>query len=326
MKKDNIFHFFSISLKKIKRSFNLNDFLIFLFFLLISSSLWFLHSLRKNYETTIRIPVKFEHLPQGFIQSNELPENIKVVISGRGTSLMNYKLGKSFFPITIDYTEYLESKSLATASLKPVVQQQLNVGTEILEIKPDSLFFVFHRMKYKTVPVKLSGKIELERQYSLCDSVVVEPKEVIVYAPENVLDTLQYAYTLPFTIPNVKDTLSMKMGLMPFPDVEYSDPEISILVKTEIYTEKSLQVPIFVDNLPADMNLRIFPSYVDLSFHVGVSQYDKIEASSFYVSVDYKDISKFEKSLPVKLKGIPKRVFHVQIKQKSVDFLVEAKK
>lgn len=304
----------------------MKDFLIFLFFLFVSSSLWSLHALRKDYETVIQIPLKYENLPQGYVQSEKLPDKLRITITDRGTSLLNYRLGKFFFPISIDMSDYVDSKVAVTSTMKSLIQRHLNTGTQIVSIKPDSLIFKFHKLKYKKVPVKIIGKIDLERQYTLCDSIVVNPREVTIYAPENMLDTISFAYTEPVNFLHVKDTLSQKVNLVAMPNVEYSESEILVEVKTEMYTEKMLQVPIYVENLPDGLNLRIFPSYVDLSFYVGISRYEKVDASSFFVSVDYNDISGENRKLPIKLKGVPNRVFHIQLKQKNVDYLVEDKK
>jgi hypothetical protein len=50
-------------IKKIKQFLTTRDFLVFLLFLGISTALWTLQALRKNYEMTVEMPIAYTNLP-----------------------------------------------------------------------------------------------------------------------------------------------------------------------------------------------------------------------------------------------------------------------
>lgn len=326
LKKDQIVRSFGKYMKKIEESFSWRDSLVFLFFLFVSSSLWFIRTLRKDLDTEVKIPLAYVNMPKGYVQTLELPEAIEVKVSDRGTSVLAMLIGRRFKPVEIDLREFVHKRTMVTSSLADEVQLRLNSTTVIRGFYPDSIHFRILKLEEKTVPVRLEGGVELERQYMLCDSLELSPKEVKVYAPKSVLDTIKFAPTEEVFFSEVKDTLLANVRLLAQPGISYSHDEVQLRVATEPYTEKTIEVPICVENLPKDLNLRLFPSYVDLAFYVGISCYDKVDASSFSLVVDYKDVAEKNASkLKVKMKYNPKGTFHLTMKQSEVEYLVEAK-
>lgn len=86
--------------KKIK-DFLLSDksreFLIFLFFFLIAGGFWLLQTLNNDYEAEFSIPVRVKDLPNNVVLTSEPPSELRVRVKDKGTVLLNYMLGKSFF-------------------------------------------------------------------------------------------------------------------------------------------------------------------------------------------------------------------------------------
>lgn len=325
IKKDQIVGSFLNYVKKTRESFSWKDFLVFLFFLLVSASLWFIRTLRKDIDTEIKIPLVYVNMPAGYVQTLDLPEYIEVRVSDRGTSILGMLIGKRFEPIPVDMRQFVRRRTMVTSSLADEVQARLNTTSVIRGFYPDSIHFRMQKLEEKRVPVRFAGSVEIERQYMLCDSIELSPKEVMVYAPRSVLDTISFARTKEILIEGVRDTFVGKVPMAEWKGVSYSVDEVEVRVNTEQYTEKKLEVPIYVENLPDGLNLRLFPSSVDLSFFVGLSLYDKVDASSFSLSVDYNDVLANSKKLNVKVDYSPKGTFRLNLKPTEVEFLVEAK-
>lgn len=49
------------------------------------------------YQTEFKIPVRLKNVPKEVVMTSELPNEIKVKVEDRGTVLLNYMLGKTFF-------------------------------------------------------------------------------------------------------------------------------------------------------------------------------------------------------------------------------------
>ncbi len=327
-KKEHIIDVFFRKIQHIKRFLTSKDLFIFLFFLVISTGLWGLHAMRKTYETIIQIPVTYENFPLGYVQTGELPEKLKITVSDRGNVLVNYRTAKRFSPVLFNMEELpKEEAEIATKALEPAILKQLNASTQIIKIDPEYLHFKFVQLKKKTLPVKLDRRIELAQQYTLSDTIVIEPFQVEVYAPENILDTMQFACTDPLVLTGLKDTVRQTVKMQEIKDIAYSSPSVNVTVKSELYTEKTVEVPVIITNVPSQYILRIFPSVVNVSFQLGVSLYDKVNASSFNLAVDYRNLLNENslRKLPVEIKKQPDKIFNVRINPKHVDYLIEEK-
>ncbi len=327
-RKEQIIDVFFRKIQRMKRFLTSKDLFIFLFFLLISTGLWGLHAMRKTYETVIQIPITYEDFPLGYVQTAELPEKLRITVSDRGNVLLNYRMTRRFTPISFNLEEPLANEmTISTKTLETAIQKQLNASTQIVRIRPDALHFTFVELQKKTLPVKLDDRTVLAQQYIKSDTIEINPGRIEVYAPKNILDTLQFAYTEPLIIKELKDTVQKTVKMKEIKDMAYSSPAVNVTIKTEPYTEKIVEVPVTSINVPEQYILRIFPSVVNVSFQLGVSLYDKVNASSFVVAVDYNETlnESSQRKLPVEIKKQPDKIFNVRINPKRVDYLVEEK-
>ena len=321
-KKDHIIDVFFRKLQYIKRFLTSKDLFVFLFFLAISTAVWGLHAMRKTYETVIQIPVIYENLPAGYVQTEKLPEKLKITVADRGNLLLSYRTTKRFSPIPVNIQDFQKAKlEISTKTLEPAIIKQLNATTQILNITLDLLRFKLARLKNKILPVKLDQRIDMAQQHTLSGPVEITPGKVTVHAPENILDTMQFAYTEPLILTNFKDTLRQSVKLKQIKEIAYSSPSVTVTVKAELYTERTVEVPLSTTNVPSGHTLRIFPPVVSVSFQMGVSLYNKINASSFVLAVDYDKTNR--KKLPVEIKKQPEKIFNIRINPQYVDYLIE---
>ena len=87
------------------------EFLIFLFFAFVSFCFWLLQVLNDDYETELTISLRMKNVPENVVLTSELPSDLKVGVKDRGTVLFNYIVGQTFYPLTIDFEEYIEKGS-----------------------------------------------------------------------------------------------------------------------------------------------------------------------------------------------------------------------
>ena len=74
------------------------EFFIFLFFFFMAGGFWLLQTLNNDYETNFSIPVKLKNIPDDVVITSEPASEIRVRVKDKGTVLLNYMLGKSFYP------------------------------------------------------------------------------------------------------------------------------------------------------------------------------------------------------------------------------------
>lgn len=302
------------------------EFLIFLFFVFVSFSFWLLQVLNDDYETELAIPVKMKNVPENVVMTSELPSEIRIGVKDRGTVLVNYMLGQTFYPVVIDFTEFAYKGNhvqIPSSLLTKRIIGQLNQSTKVSAVKPDTLEFIYTQGKGKKVPVKLQGEVKAERQYYISD-ILYSPDSVMVYAPRDILDTLTTAYTQLVMIDNVSDTIRRRLNMMPIKGARFVPDHNDVSVMVDIYSEKTLEVPVRGIGFPKDKVLRTFPSKVQVSFQVGLKHFKDVQSDDFTVEVDYKDLvnGTNEKCTPV-LNVLSPYVNHARMNLEEIDFIIE---
>ena len=304
------------------------EFLVFLLFVFLSSSFWLLLVLNDEYETEVTIPFRMKNVPENVVLTSELPQELKVGVKDRGTVLVNYLLGQTFYPVTIDFEDYADRGNqvrFLSRSLDKRISSQFNQSTKLLSVKPDTLELIYTRAKAKKVPVRLRGEVKAERQFYISD-IVYSPDSVMVYAPNEILDTITAAYTENLYLEQVADTTHRRVNLKPVKGARFTPSYNDVTFYVDIYSEKSVEVPVTGVNFPDDKTLRTFPSKVQVTFQVGLSQFKHVTEEDFKVVVDYNTLEgNGNEKCKLHLLEIPANVFHTRINPKEIDYIIEQK-
>ncbi|WP_294617481.1 CdaR family protein [uncultured Bacteroides sp.] len=302
------------------------EFFVFLFFFFIAGGFWLLQTLNNDYEAEFSIPVRLRGVPNNTVITSEPVSELRIKLKDKGTVLLNYMLGKSFYPVTLNFSDYKAVDNhvrIYASQFEKKILSQLNVSTRLLSMKPDTLEYIYATGKSKLVPVRLSGTVGAGRQYYLSDTIF-SPDSVLAYAPAGVLDTITAVYTQPVKQVDISDTLRLQVPLRAQRGVKFVPASVELMLPVDIYTEKTVEVPLHGVNFPADKVLRAFPSKVQVTFQVGLSHFRQITADDFHIYVSYEELLRLgSDKYTVRLKNIPKGVSQVRFNPEQVDFLIE---
>lgn len=326
MKKEYILIILRRQYKELKRFLTSRDLFLFLFFLGLSFALWALQALRKEYEAVVPMSVEYVNIPADFASNENLQSQIKVTVRGKGTALFGSYIKNQ--KLIIDMERFKGKSYLLTKSIENDAQKILspNSNIEVVRISPDSLHVKMEKLEVKRLPVKLDYSFEYQTGYRLCGDVKIEPEQVDVYAVQAVLDSMDFVWTNPVILKNVKDTIRKSVDLVFSDNVSFETPSVEYIVMTEKYTEKVVEVPITTINLPSGLVLRTFPSSVNITFNVGERYYSKATADKFEAYIDYEELKK-DKSEKAKvfLKSNMEEATDLRSDLTEVDFLLENK-
>lgn len=318
----------SRKIKDFLLSYKSREFLIFLFFFLIASGFWLLQTLNNDYEAEFSIPVRLKDVPNNVVLTSEPPSEVRIKVKDKGTVLMNYMLGKSFFPVNLNFNDYKDQGKnnhvkIYASEFERKIRSQLNVSTRLLAVTPDTLEYIYSTGKSKKVPVKFEGKVTAGRQHYISDTLY-SPDSVLVYAPKKILDTITAAYTQRVELENISDTVKHRAILASVRGAKFVPASVELTFPVDIFTEKTVEVPIHGVNFPADKVLRTFPSKVQITFLVGLSRFRKIKPDNFIINVSYEELLKLgSDKYTVKLKSVPDGISQIRIVPEQVDFLIE---
>lgn len=302
------------------------EFLIFLFFFLIASAFWLIQTLNNDYEKEFSIPIQMKNVPNDVVLTSESSSELRIKLRDKGTVLLNYMLGQSFFPINLNFQDYKMRNNhikIYASEFEKKILNQLAVSTKVLSIKPDTLDYIYSVGKAKLVPVRFRGKVTAGVQHYISDTIY-NPDSVSVYAPVEVLDTITAAYTREDEIENISDTTSRKLSLAPVKGVKFIPGTVEVTFPVDMYTEKTVEVPLRGVNFPAGKVFRAFPSKVQVTFQVGLKRFRSIDSTDFMINVSYEDLlNSGSDKYKVKLKSYPEGIAQIRIVPEQVDFLIE---
>lgn len=302
------------------------EFLIFLFFLVLSGTFWLLMTLNETYEREITIPVRLVDIPDNIMLSSDTTKYVDVTVKDKGYYLLAYTYANKIQTLNVKFSSYAKKDGygvIAASELKNLIYSQLFSSSRIVSVKPDKYEYFYNQGLNKRVPVKLFGRITPGASYYL-SKIQVTPDSIDVYANEDLLDSIKYVNTEKLRILNITDTFSGNVPLRKIRGVKYIPEKVNLSICADILTEESFEVPIVAVNMPEGKKLRTFPSRVTVKFSVGASVFRTISPESFKVEADYNEIiSNPSEKCNIYLRYIPNGVRNAKIDVKTVDYLIE---
>lgn len=300
------------------------EFFLFLFFLFVAAGFWLIQTLDNEYETDITIPVRLKGVPENVVVTSEPVSSVKVHVRDKGTLLFNYRMGKVFTPLNIDFVTGENSHvQIPVSTFSRAISGQLSSSTQVMSVNPDTLEYFYSTGQSKMVPVRFQGLATAGSRHYLSDTIFT-PDSVKVYAPLVVLDTIRAAYMEPSEFIGIDDTLRKEVRLRADRGVKLVPETSTLILAVDMYTEKTVEVELHGINFPPDKQLRSFPSKVSITFQCGLSQFNELNAEDFHVFVSYEDLLKLgNQKYTVRLRNTPKGVSNVRFNPTQVDFLIE---
>lgn len=303
------------------------EFLIFLFFLILSGSFWLFMTLNETYEREFIIPVSVVGMPKNVVLTSEETDTVRMTIRDKGITLTTYMFGDVLKKVKVNFKSYYHGNGTGTISageLQKLVYQQLASSSKIISTKPDKLEFFYNYGSKKRVPVRWSGRVIPEQLYFI-SKVAYSPDTVEVYAPQEKLDSINIVYTEPLNYINFRDTLTVHANLLKIKGVKMVPEQVKVDFCTDVLTEEKLEgVPVEGINMPPGKILRTFPTKVTVHFVTGISVYRNLKVEDFKVVADYNEmVTNPSAKCHIYLKKSPQGISRVHLNIDEVDYLIE---
>ena len=316
------------------RIFN-KEFLIFLFFLVLSGGFWLIMTLNETYEREFSVPLRLTEVPRNVVITSEPDSVVRFTVRDKGYMIAYYELDNTFRPIYADYKLYCDGRSrgnISVADLQRQIYLQLSKSSKIASIKGGKFSFSFNFGRHKKVPIRILGTVTPGNNYYLA-RVDFMPDSVEVYAVRNVLDSIQTVYTERLHITNFTDVKETTVDLRKFTNAKCIPSRVKMKLYPDVLTEESVEVPIEAINIPENKVIRTFPSKIKVSFVVGAYRMRSMPKNAetkellpvgFRVVVNYEEImKKHSEKCSVYVISSPNGVRNVRLAVNSVDYLIE---
>lgn len=302
------------------------EFLIFLFFLLLSGAFWLILALNEDCERELKIPVSLTGVPRKVVVTSDVADTIRVTVRDKGYVLLPYIYGDMIHPVALVFKNYDKGSGHAQVTLgelQKLVKPMLFKSTAIVSIKPDHFDFSYNYGDSKRVPVRLKGTVIPDASHYLA-RIVFDPEFVTVYASRTKLDSIKSVYTEAINLNNLTDTVVQESRLQTIQGVKIEPAVVKVSFYPDVLTEESIEVPVTAVNMPKGKILRTFPSKVRVSFTVGASAIRSIGVNQFLLEADYNDILAHPSDkCPIRLQQKPSGLKNVKLETEKVDYLIE---
>ena len=307
---------------------------VFLVCLGLSSFLWFLNALEKHYTDHITVPVRYINIPKEKDLIGKLPEKFEITVDAFGYTLLQHKLSLAFSPIFLDVNELtnnsLESRYMSRFTISTNVHReefakQISSEIEIINIRPDTINFYVSNVIEKLIKIHPVIALDFDKEFILQKPPVAIPESVLVRGPEFILDTLKCIYTKPVVLKKLSHDVEQNADLVFLPELRSEVNEVKVQIGVEQYTEAKFELPLEILNQPDSLLIKTFPSKIKVTCRVGLSQYNKLNNSSFRALTDYSVHSVANSKLSVKLDKVPETVLTVDYFPKEVEYIIERK-
>lgn len=323
----------SVQKKKLRRFGFGQKTYVFFICLVLSSMIWALIKLSKDFDEVIYCRVNFTNIPEGKIIVNDPDTLLTLHLKLKGFKLMSNWLFKKQNVLKLNIGSLLQKKNntkdeyyIVSSDINPIIGKQIALANSITAISPDTLFFRLENIFSKKVPVKVNLKYFFARQYDTPDSVKYTPDSVTVSGPKAAVDSVKFIETVRKTLTGLKSsqTLSLdfnkKYGSLKLKIIPESE---KVYIPVEKFTESSVEVTVNIINNTSNYIVRTFPEKVKVTFMVSLSDYKNALPSEFTAVADIsKALASKSKKLNVELSAFPGFVKINKIEPEKIEFII----
>ena len=302
--------------------------LLFSFFSFVAFGFWVLQILQQDFEISTTINIQYKNLPDGYVLTNQPAGQIDITVKDKGSALLNYVARNKFAPIELNLPEDGNgSISFNKTQLQSIISKQLITTTQLVKMVPDSIVVHYSKLSKKRVPVRFTGEAIPAPGYIFDKHISADPQFVEVHAPASVLDTLSYIPTESLRFDKITKKTLKDIRLKFPPNVSSKTEGVRLELSVETASEKKLEVPVSIEGIPQNLDIKLFPAKVEVVCRLPVSRHNQISASDFKVEIPYGDIVNNKNGWAIaQITQQPGFVDFARLSSSRIDFILEERK
>lgn len=311
------------------RSRQWKEIFVFLLFLTLSFGFWLMQTLQQDFERRIEFPLRYTNVPSEWVLSEDNPDTISVLFKEKGTTLLYYFWKGRFKSIDISVAALQKTPDMPLRItgliLETELSKKLNASTSIVYIEPRDFELHYDLLGSKVVPVSAQVTVATRQGFQLSDEITVSHSEVQLFGSSKMLDTLKYVKTRPVALEDVSSTREVT-AYLDLPTGVKSDTEtVTLTIPVEEYTEKKVRLSVQCSDIPENYILRMFPSIVEVTCYIPLSQFRELTAEKLEIIIPYEEFSDNQATgkVPVRVTRKPEYVTNPIVVPDELEFIIE---
>ena len=277
------------------------DAFIFLLFVGLATLFWWGRAMSSQRDVEIKLPVVYANVPAQVVFETPLPSHLEVVLRENGRLLRQVQHTKP--TVTISLADKLNSNGgplqLSTDIIRQKIQDVLPGSTNIQQIRPEEITSNYYVEATKRVPIKLCAEWTMEQQYQLSAPPVLEPAFVDIYGTQESIDQVDSISTDNVVVDKVYDTVQREVTLQIPAGIRSQTTATTVSWISETFTDKSFVLPIEVEGVPEEEEMRLFPKTTTVTARVGISHFAEVTEDNFRAVCEYPNQSQATLSVTV---------------------------
>lgn len=265
---------------------------LIIYSVLFSVFLWLSVSLNFLYNINLTIPLDIK-LRENQALAEELPNDIEIVLRGRGWDLLGIWFSKD-----INYFLDLSStRKNIKLSILQTVGEKINLPTDvsIVGAYPDTLSIDFDNISTKYIKIRNNISVNLKEGYGIVGTPKITPDSVKLTGAYSVLSKIKYISTERKTFKNINSDLSVDIPLSDSLGnlIKIEPKVVKVFYKIELAAEKKFDdLSVTINHVPADKEVLLIPPNLTISLRGGVDLLTKVTPGDFKITIDYDLIEK----------------------------------
>jgi len=301
--------------------------IIFLISIGISTFMWLLIKLSKEYEIIVSIPVEYENMPADKILIKAADSIIRLSLTDNGFDLIGSRITAASNPLILD-AEKFRIKKLSKDKTKyyvlsnafyDLLKAKFSSSTKIATLKPDSLILIFEKLASKKVQVRSNIHIELASQYQFSSPLKLSPDSITIFGSANQISGINSLQTVEKEFKDLESNISEELALIIPENIRLEAESVKLNINIEKFTEASVKVPLqtpFIQN----KQIKIFPNQVQIKFAISLEDYHQLKADQF--TVIGKEDSLSVGKLNISLTKFPEHIRVIDYSPKMAEFII----
>lgn len=300
--------------------------LTFLIFLVISTVLWLLIKLSKDYSSQSSFTIHFTEVPvDKWISSTEQVVKFSFETDGFHTLRHNViRPQRRFVEIGINEVKYRQeggnTYSFSSQYVAEKLAKRIGINATDITMNEDKIYFNMDDMVSKIVPVELDLDLKTQRQYDVYGTPRITPASVTIFGSKGAIDSVNSVKTVHITKTEINQSFTETIGLdLSGQAVRTDTKDVEVGVEIEKYTEANIAVPIAI---PDTLQMRFFPEKVNVKCLVAIKDYGQVKPNQFKVEIDKIQFHRNMNPIEVKLTKAPDYVRVLSTTPDKVEYLI----
>lgn len=299
---------------------------MFLLFLFVTTFIWFISKFSREFTSNLEAEIHYVNAPLGVIVSENNYDLVTFDFTTSGFYFLYYKINKPIIAIDLlKYTkEGISSFIISNSELKRIITSQLKNDILVNNVSIEKMEVILDKLKTKKVKVSLLENIVFKNGFNSIGQYKISPDSILISGPTQYLDTLTEIKTELLELANVNENIAAIVNLNKSNDtsISFSQETVKLDIFVKEFTQKSLLVPVVVNNLPSNLSIRLVPENVTIRFDVTMEDYNKITAIDFLLMCDFDKKNDQENFMIPHLMKQPKSIINLEIQENKINYLI----